>query len=346
MSAFFSSSRRATGLVSARISALCGLVLATNLGCPDCPPPVAVVFLEAACETSPCSDYVSVPNPGVRLEYSKDGGERRPCGMNTCAAEHSGGCGGSANGRYEVFATYDNGVEVSDTVAVRDYSCTDGGGQVEFFVGELPPFPRCAPTAEPSTAVAGSATWGLEGWSSGIDVQMAEDGDLVQSTIELSLTGEGGDEVVAEERIRIARNEIDRALTVNIRLGDLRDATVGETFVVGMADDFAFDVSFFHECVAEINCLTIDDVDGVTVEVLEVEGGPAPYPAIVTDDYRIRYRLSFDRADVVAAAADTSDGCATCDAPLSLAFDLTFERTASDFAVVEDADCRIDPEAN
>lgn len=322
--------------------ALCGLLLTTNVGCPDCEPAVQVRFVKYTCEESPCSQVEPVGNPGYSLEWSVDGGPFSPCSGNSCGKD-AGGCGGVEDGLYEIVARGADGSVRSQRVAVSDYRCTTGGEGVEFVVGGLPPLPRCQPTATTVGPVTGSATWQLDGWSGAVDAPVSEAPKPLQSSAEVYFASDTSDELVVDERVAFTAFDGDRFLQVSVALGDLRDVEAGESFVVGV-DDGALRVFAEHECTAGL-CTTGDDADGVLVEILEAEGAPVPWPAVVSDDFRLRYRVTFDAVDLVASAA-TSEGCELCDAPLSVSFDLTFERSADDYDVTDRDDCDAGPPRN
>ncbi len=72
----------------------------------------------------------------------------------------------------------------------------------------------------------------------------------------------------------------------------------------------------------------LDDVL-MTVVVEEAEGGPAPYPTMVTPDYRRRYRIELDTG---ALSTDHCDGLA-----VSLA--LRLEQTAAQFVNDPHGEC-------
>ncbi|MBW2523835.1 MAG: hypothetical protein JRI23_06655 [Deltaproteobacteria bacterium] len=288
-----------------------------------------------ACETSPCDEREAASKADYHLEWSLDGSDWQPCDGTLCG-ERSEGCGSDPNGTYRIVAR--RGQAAWETsIVVDDYSCTMGGATVELLVGDPPPPGRCEPTAEKVYPVAGTLAWQMGDWGATVDATTVAEQGAIQSNLDLWLADPESNEVSAAERVLVTTGSGETFFAMTLFLDDLRAAQAGSSFVVGLDND-GMTTLLAHPCAPPNHCRARGDEAGATVTVDLAEGGPAPWPNLVTEDYVRRYRIRYEADDLLASAASTSD-CEGCTEPLWLSFDLTFERRASEFALWDDGVC-------
>lgn len=109
------------------------------------------------------------------------------------------------------------------------------------------------------------------------------------------------------------------------KLGDPRGWVLGARTLRGRESGLAIELS---DCPAQGPCLpceaAVDDAT-VTVVVEQAAGAAAPYPKMVTSDYRRTYRIEID-----TGSRTTQNGATACK-PLAIKASLQLEQTAADF---------------
>ena len=301
------------------------VVLFSEIGCPDCAYPVEVEVFAYACEYAPCEAKQTT----VSLEYSFEGGPFLPCDGTGCG-DDSGSCGADTNGTYRIVAR--SGTQSAEaTTVVEKYNCMSGGSAVTVTLGEL----KCPPRAEVVAPVGGTVTWDVGDTAGSAmfpdaasQLQVTSSAVLVQRETDEGRTGDQLAITLAEEGIR---------WELKFQLGDLRSLAVGEYEIGSEADLSGF---FLGVCGPGGGCATQGDENGATLIVEEAVGGALPWPDIVTDDFYRRYRLLYQSVDLLDNAVSTA--CQDCTVDTSISFDLTFIRSAKDYALDDDGNCSIE----
>jgi len=133
-------------------------------------------------------------------------------------------------------------------------------------------------------------------------------------------------------------------LRADFHLGDPRDWEVGSHPIERLYQDRRrpetfWEVRLYFDDTACKSCRSCEAfVNGVAFEVLEAGGSLTPYPEVVSEDFRRRYRVRLDVHDLVGHRYEDG-GPVECASRASLVFDLTFERTSSDFLIEPDRFC-------
>ena len=95
----------------------------------------------------------------------------------------------------------------------------------------------------------------------------------------------------------------------------------------------------FPPCSSAIRCGTSLAAVPVEIRVTAVAGGPAPFPELVTNDYRRDFSVKVTLPELVGHGGDQT-ACPMGVGPVEAS--LTFSRTAADFEVNPTARCICD----
>lgn len=303
-------------------------IVLTEAGCPKCAAPVGVFLYGYPCAYGPCELVRLDSVEGIEVSYAFEDGPLTPCDVASCG-DDSGGCGSDPNGRYRVVA-HDGERSWEATVDVTEYSCISGGAVVELTVGDPPPLP-CLPVGDPVAPVVGTLTWQTEGLSGTGDFPEAPGGAEATSNTSLLLNEEM--ELFADDEVIVGVDAGGARWQLRLPVGDLRER--GEGVFPLASDGRTLSAEFVGIC-GDAVCNAMGPVDArLSVELASGQG--LPWPEIVSNDFVRRYRLTYDSGSVLADAT-ASQGCEAC-GDLAISFDLTFERTSSDYRLIDDGSC-------
>ncbi len=77
----------------------------------------------------------------------------------------------------------------------------------------------------------------------------------------------------------------------------------------------------------------------ITISVDEAVGGVAPYPSMVTSDYRRHFSVSIDSGTLDCSSSSTPAGCPLCQRVTSMLTAFEIEQTAADYTYTDHGPC-------